>query len=183
MITYGLSQTALELSQVLNLQKRNLEISVGSDESKSQGFVTVNHDMDLLKLMNHPYPHIIAKDGDQVIGYTLVMLKSLKDKIPVLQSMFGEINKLTYKGEKLGEVSYFVMGQVCIDKPYRGKGVFGGMYEEMRKQMSAHFKYVITEIATRNTRSIRAHEKVGFRELHRYQDDLEHWSLILWDWS
>lgn len=183
MVTYTTVNNTKELQQILDLQKSNLEISVGSEESKSQGFVTVHHDMELLSSMNDPYPHVIAKDGDQVIGYTLVMLKDLRDKIPVLLSMFEEIDSVEYEGIHLGTVDYFVMGQVCIDKPYRGKGIFRGLYEEMKKQMAPHFKYIITEIATRNTRSIRAHEKIGFKEIHQFRDNTEEWSLILWDWS
>lgn len=183
MITYTVASNSEDLHQILELQKANVEEAISIDESKQQGFVTVHHDFELLQFMNQPHPHIIAKDGEIVVGYALIMLKSLKDRIPVLFSMFEEINNMIYRGEKLEEVAYFVMGQVCISKAYRGKGIFRGLYEEMKRQMSPHFKYVVTEIATRNTRSIRAHEKVGFKEIKIFSDEQEEWSIVLWDWE
>jgi RimJ/RimL family protein N-acetyltransferase len=48
--------------------------------------------------------------------------------------------------------------------------------------MKDSYDFVITEIATRNTRSIRAHEKVGFQLLHRFKDDKEEWDVVIWDW-
>ena len=118
-----------------------------------------------LSAMNEKYPHIVAKEGNEVIGYTLVMLPEFGNKIPVLIPLFEKIDQLSYQENLLLETPYFVMGQVCVSKNYRGKGVFTGLYQQMKKEMSPHFKYIVTEIATRNTRSMRAHEKVGFEML------------------
>jgi RimJ/RimL family protein N-acetyltransferase len=41
---------------------------------------------------------------------------------------------------------------------------------------------VATEVATRNTRSMRAHERVGFTVLERYRDATDEWALLRWDW-
>jgi RimJ/RimL family protein N-acetyltransferase len=49
--------------------------------------------------------------------------------------------------------------------------------------MQSSYDFVLTEIATRNTRSIRAHEKVGFQLLHRFSDEKEQWDIVVWDWS
>jgi len=171
-----------DVQQILDLQCINLPINISDSEAKEQGFVTVHHDFELLSAMNAPYPHIIAKDGDQVIGYTLVMLKDFGDKIPVLQPMFEKTNSLQYNGDSLKETPYFVMGQVCVDKAYRGQGIFAGLYQKMKTEMSPHFKYIITEIATRNTRSMRAHEKVGFETIHIFQTPEEEWAIVAWDW-
>lgn len=35
------------------------------------------------------------------------------------------------------------------------------------------------------TRSLRAHEQVGFEPIHRYQDGdgADEWVIVAWDWS
>lgn len=179
MITFGVAQSPDDLQAILNLQQKNLPVNISTTEAQTQGFVTVHHDFDLLERMNQPYPHIVVRDKAKVVGYALVMMRRFKQEIPVLVSMFDQINAISYQGHLLGTVNYFIMGQVCIDKAYRGLGLFAGLYEEMKKRMSPHFDYIVTEVALRNRRSMRAHEKIGFEKVHTYKDG-EDWQVLLW---
>ena len=178
MINYRTCQTDTDLQQILDLQSRNLPQNITKEEAKAQGFVTVHHDFDLLKRMNTPYPHIVAQEGEKIIGYALVMLRSFQNDIPVLVSMFKEIDAVIYQGEKLADAKYFIMGQVCIDKTFRGRGIFAGLYKEMQRRMLPYFDYIVTEVDKRNTRSMRAHEKVGFENIHEYSTN-EDWMILL----
>lgn len=178
MIDFNTAKTDQDLHQILDLQSRNLPTNISETEAQSEGFVTVHHDFELLKRMNEPYPHIIARDEGQIIGYALVMLRSFQQDIPVLVPMFQEIDETFYKGEKLGEANYFVMGQVCIGRSYRGQGVFAGLYREMQMQMRPHFDYIITEVDKCNARSLRAHEKVGFEKVQEYRSGVD-WVILL----
>lgn len=184
-ITYTQAKTADELHQILALQAANLPQNISELEQKSQGFVTVQHNFELLNAMNQPFGHIIAKDEDKVVGYALVMLRSFADKIPVLFSMFEMINQSTFKKKSINDSTYFTMGQVCIDKAYRGQGVFQNLYQTMQKCYANDFKYLITEISARNTRSLKAHGKVGFQDLKVFTDEKsgEVWHLVIWDWQ
>ena len=116
MVTYGISTTEEELKGILELQQINLPQNISTDELKSQGFVTVKHDLNLLTQMNSPFQHIIAKENNKIIGYTLVMLRKWKNDIPVLVEMFDQIDSIIYGGRKLAEAKYFIMGQVCVAK-------------------------------------------------------------------
>jgi len=178
-IQYTFSKTDEELKAILSLQKANLKVNLTEQVIKEQGFVTCNHAYEILKLMNHPHPHIIAKDENDVVGYALVMQRTLSDKVPEITSMFQIINQLSWKGITLKESNYVVMGQVCVAKNYRGKGVFSGLYQCMFTSLKPHFEYIITDIATENTRSIRAHEKVGFQAVHTFADDVQEWLLVI----
>jgi len=183
MVQYITVQTEKDLAQILQLQVNNLPKNISSAEAKSQGFVTVHHSLDILRAMNTPHPHIIATVEDKVVGYALVMLQKFKDEIPVLKPMFQKIDSLSFDKQPLSKTAYFVMGQVCIDKKYRGQGVFNGLYQYMRKEMSPFFDCIITEIATRNTRSMRAHQKVGFEVLSIYSTKQEEWAIVAWNIS
>ena len=97
MMTYGTSSSDQELDEILQLQKENLPANISQNEADAEGFVTVNHDFDLLKKMNHPHQHVIAKDGEKVVGYALVMLRKWEKEIPVLIPMFEQINSTKYE--------------------------------------------------------------------------------------
>ncbi|MEM6319948.1 MAG: GNAT family N-acetyltransferase [Bacteroidota bacterium] len=183
MLEYTTARTTKDLQDILDLQWRNLPKNISQKEAIEQGFVTVHHDFEILEAMNAVYPHVIAKMVDSVVGYTLVMLPEFGDKIPVLIPLFEKINQLTYRTKLMKSMRYFVMGQVCIDKKYRGQGVFNGLYEKMKTEMSIDFDCIVTEIATRNVRSMRAHEKVGFETVHTYSTQEEEWAIVAWDWQ
>jgi len=171
-----------ELREILNLQSRNLKKNLTEHEIVQQGFVTVVHDLGLLSQLNEDYPHVIAKFDNQVIGYALIMLRKFEHTIPVLKPMFEQINLTPYKNGNLGQLSYFIMGQVCIDKAHRGKGVFAAIYKKLAATMQQHFDFIITEIAFENKRSLKAHSNVGFSIVHQYVDhDGIEWCIVIWD--
>jgi ribosomal protein S18 acetylase RimI-like enzyme len=180
MVVYTRSKSNQELNQIIALQAENLPSNISREEAQSQGFVTVIHDLNMLGKMNSPYPHVIAKNKKNVIGFALVMLKNFANEIPVLVPMFEKINELTYNSKPLINQKYFVMGQICIAKEYRGQGILQGLYELLGKAMKDNFDYIITEISKNNLRSQRAHEKIGFELLSEYtaSDGLE-WKIII----
>lgn len=179
-LVYTIAATDQDLYGILKLQRENLATEISNEEALEQGFVTVEHDFALLRRMNAPFPHIIAKDGNEVVGYTLVMSRDLRDEIPVLVPMFEQMDNLTYKGLPLRDTRYMVMGQVCIAKQFRGQGVFAGLYQEMATRLKMDFDLVITEVSLRNQRSLRAHHKVGFETIREYQTtDGEDWAIVL----
>lgn len=183
MIQYTTASTQADIQQILQLQWINLPSNISAEEAKDQGFVTVHHEESVLTAMNEKFQHIIAKHDNTVVGYALVMLPEFGDSIPVLTPMFDKINQLTYNDKPLKKTPYFVMGQVCIHKNYRGQGIFMGLYQQMKIEMADHFDCIITEIATRNTRSMRAHEKVGFETINIFSTPEEEWAIVAWDWK
>lgn len=182
MIHYSTTRTNEDLQQIIRLQQCNLPASISHDEAKKEGFVSVQHDIELLKNISGRYGHVIAKHDDKVVGYALVMLKDAREDIPVLVPMFEQIDGLEYEGRSFAEISYFVMGQVCIDKNFRGQGIFKGLYAKLRDEMKNDFELVVTEIASRNTRSMQAHEAAGFKRLLQYESpEKELWEIVYWD--
>ena len=178
-IRYTNAQHTNHLLGILRLQQANLPQVLNEQEIKSQGFVTVEHDLPLLQRMNQPIGHTIALFGDQVVGYALTMMSTLRADIPILMPMFEKIDRIKMGESLLRDLPYVVMGQVCVDKAHRGQGIFDGLYLQMQKVMKGHFEYIITEVATRNTRSMRAHERVGFTtELIYTADNEEEWAII-----
>jgi len=177
-IQYTSVSKDIELYQILALQKKNLSSSISSSEKKKEGFVTVHHDFAILKKMNNQQPHIIAKHNDIVIGYTLCMTRNFGTAIAVLKPMFIEIEKSVLQYKK-----YIVMGQVCIDKAYRGQGVFRQLYQKMKTELNGQYNFLVTEVASDNIRSLHAHQAIGFKTFAIYESDNITWHLIYWNWK
>lgn len=178
MITYTTAKSISDLNQILKLQKANLKLNLPIEEYKKEGFVTLKHNIKLLKELNAPYPHVIALDGANIIGYALVTIPQKTAYIPLLQSTIEELNGVEYHEQKVLDLSYFLMGQVCIHKSYRGKGIFQGLYKKMKTEMKSDFEIIITEIAIANKRSMRAHEKVGFEILKTHIEEGSEWAIV-----
>jgi L-amino acid N-acyltransferase YncA len=183
MITYSTSKTHRDLEQILALQKQNLAAGLTAEQIASQGFVTVSHSFADLQKMNAIEEHVIAKDNDRVIAYILAMTARSRYDIPVLLPMFEMFEQIAWHNKKIAEYRYIVVGQVCVAEGYRGKGVFDACYAAYKDHFKNKYDFAITEIATRNQRSLNAHRRVGFETIHEYQaPDGEDWSIVLWKW-
>jgi ribosomal protein S18 acetylase RimI-like enzyme len=166
-----------ELEQILDLQRRNLPRNLSADEIAGSGFVTVEHTLDVLRRMHALVPSIVAKNGTALAGYALVMPIECRSFIPVLEPMFQRLEALGMLQRR-----FYVMGQICVAADYRGQGVFDLLYRAHRERLHDRFDAVVTEVAVRNPRSLRAHRRIGFEELERYRDATDEWVLLIWRW-
>lgn len=57
-------------------------------------------------MVNKAAKQVIAKDGETVVGYALVMLKSFADMIPVLKPLFDRLNSVRYGHGKITDYSF-----------------------------------------------------------------------------
>jgi L-amino acid N-acyltransferase YncA len=184
MIIYTTANSKNDLEGILHLQKANLAASLAPAEIESQGFVTVDHSYDQLEKLNRIEKHVIAKNGDRVIGYLLAMTQQSKLDIPILVPMFKAFDAIFYKEKKIAEYNYIVIGQVCIDKEYRGKGMLNNCYDAYKKMYKKRYDFAITEIAATNSRSLHAHARIGFKQIHSFRGLFnETWIVVIWDWK
>jgi L-amino acid N-acyltransferase YncA len=180
-ITY--SKSSQDLQGILDLQLENHLTTLSAEEKESQGFVTVRHTYEQLEEMNTIAPHIIAKNENEVVGYILAMTKASRSLIPVLIPMFDQFDKVLYNGKSVSEYEYMVVGQVCVGKSQRGKGLFDQMYQAYQQAFQSSYDFAITEIALSNVRSLAAHHRVGFEIIHQFEDETQAWAIVAWDWK
>src|SRR5258705_39424 len=103
-----------DLEQILALQRRNLPRSIDPRAIADQGFVTVEHTLDVLRRMHEMEASILAREGGLLAGYALVMPVACRTLIPVLEPMFQRLERL--RGP------FFLLGQNCVDPPLRAHG-------------------------------------------------------------
>ena len=174
MVSYKQADTLAELEQILDLQQRNLPKNISQEESTKEGFVTVELTMDLLKAMNDVCGHIIAVEGNQVVGYALSMHPKFAKDIEVLRPMFQEIDTALND-----DINYMAMGQICVAKSHRGQGIFRKLYQTMKENLPEGFDTIVTEVDGKNKRSLAAHAAIGFETLTIYNSGEKQWHIIM----
>jgi L-amino acid N-acyltransferase YncA len=183
-IQFSTVSTAEDVGQILELQARNLPTALSPAAMASEGFVTVQHEPAVLRRMNEAAPAIVAKAGDRVVGYALVMPRDFAPLVPILRPLFDMLDGLSWQGASLRDnARWCVMGQICVASGYRGTGIFDGLYRAMAETYRDRYDFTVTEVAERNTRSLRAHARAGFQTLHVYNDATtgERWHVIALD--
>jgi hypothetical protein len=172
-----------DLQGILSLQQANLKQHLSPEEVASQGFVTVVHEMDLIRRLNDREQHIIARDGERVVGYTLAMTRDAREDIPVLVSLFNQLETIPLDNQMLSDYRYIVVGQVCVDKAYRGQHVLDRCYATYRDAYEKKYEIAVTDIASTNLRSRKAHQRIGFKEFKSFVDEAgTEWVIVVWDW-
>ncbi len=68
-LEYGVAVTDSDFSQIMTIEKMNMEENITEEECRSQGFVTVHHDLPLLRAMSKSAPQIVARIDDKIAGY------------------------------------------------------------------------------------------------------------------
>jgi hypothetical protein len=174
--------TKKELEQIQNLNRQNLKQNLSEHEMQQEGFVSWNYSFELLEKMHQLAPSVIVKEGNEVIGYALVTLKEASSFHADLKKMLMHLQPVTYEGKPLTSYRFYLMGQVCIHKNYRAKGVFPMLYHQHKISYGKEYELLVTEISTKNQRSLKAHEKIGFKNVFTYEDGIDEWNVVIWNW-
>ncbi|MFM2249293.1 MAG: hypothetical protein RLZZ358_220 [Bacteroidota bacterium] len=183
MVQLSLSQSTADLEGILSLQLENLSTRLSQEEKNEQGFVTIQHNLEQLQAMHAIAPHVLAKENDQVVGYVLAMTLASRELVPLLIPLFENFDQSEIGGKKVTDYNPMSIGQVCVGKSQRGTGLFDKLYTAYREQYAANYDFAITSVALSNYRSLAAHQRIGFKILHTFQDSLNPWAVVCWDWN
>jgi L-amino acid N-acyltransferase YncA len=183
MIQFKRAHTLNELRSIKALQDANLRKNLSEEEAIQNGFLMAEYSTKFIQQMNEVEPHIIAVDQDQVVGYALVSTHKTGADHTLLLDLYNNIDLLKYNNIELKNASYVIVGQLCVAKSHRGTGLSQQLYQHFRNELQHQFDYCITDVATENARSIKAHLKTGFKIIYQINYGGISWEIILWDWS
>ncbi|MGH8192577.1 MAG: GNAT family N-acetyltransferase [Rhodanobacteraceae bacterium] len=181
MMTITVASSNQHFQEILALQRRYHFRAIPADVQAREGFVFAEHTLPLLKRMAAESPQVIALSGGRVVGYCLSLPPSLQQELPPLVPMFEQFGRCVFRDRPLTEYRFVVGGQVCVDRDYRGHGLLPRLYGQLSISLSTVCDLCVTEIATRNRVSVRAHEKMGFEAISTYSDNREEWVIVVWD--
>lgn len=178
-----LVETEQELIGLKQLQTNNLRRIIGEEEAMKEGFVTSEYALSLLQQMHIIHPSIIVKEGNEVVGYTIVTNKAVYGAHPELDHLFNTLDATEYKGALLKNSNYILVGQVCVAKTHRGQGWVPKMYDYYKNLHGKNYTFLVTDISQANKRSVRMHQKIGFETIGVIEQVGTGWDIVLWDWN
>ncbi len=181
MVQIQLAKTSEELIGVLALQQANLRKNISDEEATTQGFLMAEYDLDYLTFLQESSPGIIAKDGDKVVGYSLVALPETARHHPLLADLVANIERCIYDGKPV--TNYAIVAQLCVSKDYRGQDLVQKLYGGFQEHYSSRFDFCVTDVAQANGRSLKAHQKRGFQVIDTLSYGGIGWDIVLWDWN
>jgi ribosomal protein S18 acetylase RimI-like enzyme len=181
MITLQLVSTKKEMQGVLALQQANLRKNITQEEAESQGFLMAEYDLPFLELLHRVSPGIIAKDGEQVVGYSLVALPETARHHDLLADLVENIERCIFDGKPVE--NYAIVAQLCVSKEYRGQDLVQKLYGSFRDHYADQYTYCVTDVAQANHRSLKAHKKRGFLVIDTLDYGGIGWDIVLWDWQ
>lgn len=154
--------TAGDLPQILALQQK-YHISSISEQDKKNGFVTTLFTAEqLMELIEQEQGIALACEEERVAAYAMAGSWRFWSKWPLFQFMIDDLGNTEYLGNTLTTENSYQYGPVCIDAPYRGKGVLEELFRFSARQMGRRYRILITFINQINERSYTAHtRKVG----------------------
>ena len=151
--------TVKDMEGVMALLKAN-HVSNMTEEEKKNGFVTTNlTEEQFVRLVEEEDGVTIAKDGDKIVAFALAASWDYWKEWPLFQYMIELLPQNTYNGETLSTTNSYQYGPVCVDKDYRGTGVFEKVFFASLANMEKRFPYMITFVNKVNPRSYAAHTR------------------------
>jgi predicted GNAT family acetyltransferase len=105
-------------------------------------------------------PIIVARRDGKLVGYVLSTSLAAKSHVPIVQAMLRSFP---------APPDCYLYGPVCVDAAERGRGLAGIMFEALRARLPG--RRAMTFIRADNASSLRAHKKMGMRELGTFMSE------------
>ena len=150
-------------------------------EDMADGFVTTAlSDEQFADLIVKERGVMLAKDGDTIAAFALAASWEYWQQVPIMQRMIDILPQMpAVDGVVLTRENTYQYGPVCVDKPYRGTGVFEGIFRASLAQYAGKYPVMLTFVNQINPRSYAAHtRKAGMAEVTTFDfNDNHYWML------
>lgn len=144
--------TASDLEGILALQAAN-QIARG-------GMLSAEFPRSRVEAMMRAMPLIVARHEGRVTGFLMSTTRAMNADFPVIRAMFQAYG---------GSEDAYVYGPICVGQEARGQGVAEAMFTELRRLEPG--REGVLFIRADNEASLRAHRRMGMREVGRFALD------------
>ena len=103
---------------------------------------------------------IVCRREGGVVGYLLGASLAAWGNVPIIQAMLCAFPP---------HPDFYLYGPICVAEIERGKGVAGAMFEELKARRRGRAAMLF--VRADNPPSLRAHQKMGMRELGTFVND------------
>lgn len=171
-----------DLADILRLQQENLGQNISEAEKEKQGFVSLETPEKLLREILDQEGITVARINGKVVGYLMPMSVEQCKQALLLHPFIEKFETVKFENKPLNEYRYCILGQVCVDKQYRGKGILEKLYEELKSRLAKKYDIGISEIGANNPRSLHVHlDKLGFKITEQYTAQGKDWYIVTLD--
>lgn len=159
-----------DLDGIIELHKR-YHISTIQPDDKPDGFVTTNFTLvQFQALVEKERGITIAKDGDCIVAYAMAASWKFWSEWPLFAHMIETLPETSFCGQGLNTENSYQYGPTCVDKAYRGRGLFKKVFYASLESMKNRYAIMVTFINQVNNRSYAAHtQKVKMRTVCTFQ--------------
>jgi predicted GNAT superfamily acetyltransferase len=131
-----------------------------ANEAEAGGTLTGRRTPETVAAALARLPTIVAKRDGRIVGFLLTADKAAPDLPPVVRAMVS-----AYPGDN----DAYIYGPICVAASERGGGVMAAMVAELKRLLPG--REGILFIRRDNTASLRAHAKLGMREVGGFVHD------------
>ena len=153
---------------LLRIQRENAVGSVPAGQ-RAGGFLSAEFTVDQLRAMHESAGIVVATVGDSLAAFFCLSTLEANQDAPIVMAMRETMRSVLLDGRPIESCSFVVAGPICIDKQYRGSGLFERLYEFAVNHFATRFELAVAFIAQENQRSLKAHEKVGMVPLAQFE--------------
>jgi predicted GNAT superfamily acetyltransferase len=148
--------TERDLDGVLELQAAN--------QLERGGMLSAEMPRSRVAEMMREMPLIVARRDGRIVAFLMNSTREMNDDVPIVRAMLDAYP---------GATDAYVYGPICVSEEERGKGLAQAMFAELRRL--APGREGILFIRRDNPASLRAHEKMGMREVAGFVfDGMDH---------
>lgn len=141
--------TEADLDGIMELQAAN--------QPERGGMLSANLSRSRVAEMMVGRPLIVARRSDRVVAFLLTSTREMNDDVPIIRAMLDAYP---------GTADAYVYGPICVKEEERGKGLAQAMFTELRRLELG--REGILFIRRDNPASLRAHTRMGMREVARF---------------
>jgi len=138
--------TEIDLDGIVELQTAN--------QPERGGTLSASLPRSRIAEMMRAMPLIVARSSGRITGFLMTSTREMNADVPIIGAMLDAYP---------GATDTYVYGPICVSAEERGKGLAQAMFAELQRLLPG--REGILFIRRDNPASLRAHEKMGMREV------------------
>ncbi len=152
-----MSQTPIEIGAAREADAPGIHALMQPNLAANGGSLSANLSLEQIAGMLAAMPMVVARRGDEVLGFLLTCSAEDGRAIPILKAMLE-----AYPGAP----GAYVYGPICVATEQRGQGIAQAMFAALRGLLPG--REGILFVRADNEASLRAHARMAMREVARF---------------
>jgi predicted GNAT superfamily acetyltransferase len=156
---------------ILRLNEANFRANL-SQEQCADGFLSAIFTAKQIAAMAEELGIMVAVMEGKVAGFLCAFRNDFDHGSPVVAKMIVSYERMLFEGKSLSAYRSYAYGPVCIDRPFRRKGLLRGLYEAQKQELAGRFEIGVALVSRDNAHSLDAHVLgLGMTEVGEFQVD------------